>query len=84
MCVHLDDLRSPEENALNFHVAIGTKLSELFYPGSEGIALHQRLEKCMAAAVAQIPDSSDNRGYKEDILNTLRRVVDCNNHIGCS
>ena len=76
-CVHLDDLRSPEENALNFHIALGTQLSELFYPGREGIALHRRLEKCMAAAVAQLPEASDEHGSKEDMLNTLRAVVDC-------
>ena len=77
MCVHLDDLRAPEQNALNFYVAVGTPLSELFYPGREGVVLHRRLESCLAATVAQLPDSLENYkdGSRENLLSSLREAV---------
>ena len=71
LCVHLDDLRSPEANTLTFMAAIHHPLSELFYPGCKGIALHGRLRNCIQAAVSQIPEALDQPNRKIELLNTL-------------
>ena len=71
LCVHLDDLRSPEANALTFMAAVQHPLSELFHPGFGSIALHQRLRNCVQAAVSQIPEAQDQQSRKVELLNTL-------------
>ena len=71
LCVHLDDLRSPEANALTFMAAVQLPLSELFYPGCRSIALHQRLRNCIQAAVSEIPEALDQPSRKVQLLNTL-------------
>ena len=71
LCVHLDDLRSPEANALTFMAAVQNPLSELFYPGCRSIALHQRLRNCVQAAVSQIPEELDQPSRKVELLNIL-------------
>ena len=71
LCVHLDDLRSPEANALTFMAAVQLPLSELFYPGYGSIALHQRLRNCVQAAVSDIPEALDQPSRKVELLNTL-------------
>ena len=71
MCVHLDDLRSPEANALTFMAAVQHPISELFYPGCRSIALHQRLRNCIQAAVSEIPEPLDQPSRKVELLNTL-------------
>ena len=71
LCVHLDDLRSPEANALTFMAAVQNPLSELFYPGCGRIALHQRLRNCVQAAVSQLPEALDQPSRKVELLNML-------------
>ena len=75
LCVHLDDLRSPEANALTFMAAIHHPLSELFYPGCGDIALHQRLKNCVQAAVSEIPEARDQPSRKVKLLNTLLTAI---------
>ena len=75
MCVHLDDLRSPEANALTFMAAVQHPLSELFYPGCGSIALHQRLRICVQAAVSQIPEARDQPSRKVKLLDTLLTAI---------
>ena len=75
LCVHLDDLRSPEANALTFMAAIHHPLSELFYPGCGDIALHQRLRNCVQAAVSEIPEARDQPSRKVKLLNTLLTAI---------
>ena len=70
LCVHLDDLRSSDESALSFLVAINAPLSDLFYPGCQGVSLHRRLIPCIQAAVANVPDYP-SQFSKEEVLNTL-------------
>ena len=71
LCVHLDDLRSPEANALTFMAAVQHPISELFYPGCRGIALHQRLRNCIQASVSQIPEALQQPSRKVQLLDTL-------------
>ncbi len=75
LCVHLDYLRSPEANALTFMAAVQHPISELFYPGCSGIALHQRLRNCIQAAVSQIPEALDKPSRKVQLLNTLLGAI---------
>ena len=75
LCVHLDDLRSPEANALTFMAAVQHPLSELFYPGYRSIALHQRLRNCIQAAVSDIPEALDQPSRKVELLNTLLDAI---------
>ena len=75
LCVHLDDLRSPEANALTFMAAVQHPLSELFYPGCGSIALHQRLRICVQAAVSQIPEARDQPSRKVKLLDTLLTAI---------
>ena len=75
LCVHLDDLRSPEANALTFMAAVQHPISELFYPGCRGIALHQRLRNCIQAAVSQIPEALQQPSRKVKLLNTLLGAI---------
>ena len=75
LCVHLDDLRSPEANALTFMAAIHHPLSELFYPGCKGIALHRRLRNCIQAAVSQIPEALDQPSHKVELLKMLLAAI---------
>ena len=75
LCVHLDDLRSPEATALTFMAAVKFPLSKL-YTGVGGIALHKRLQGCLQAAIAQIPDSqTQDRGHKTEVLRTMHKAV---------
>ena len=75
LCVHLDDLRSPEATALTFMAAVKFPLSKL-YSGLGGIALHRRLQGCLQAAIAQIPEvQTQDRGRKTDVLKTMHKAV---------
>ena len=75
LCVHLDDLRSPEATALTFMAAVKFPLSKL-YSGLGRIALHRRLQGCLQAAIAQIPEvQTQDRGRKTDVLKTMHKAV---------
>ena len=75
LCVHLDDLRSPEANALTFMAAVQHPISKLFYPGCSVIALHQRLRNCIQAAVSQIPEALRQPSRKVQLLDTLLGAI---------
>ena len=76
LCVHLDDLRSPEATALTFMAAVKFPFSKLF-TGLGGIALHKRLQGCLQAAIAQIPEVvTQERGHKTDVLKTMLKFVE--------
>ena len=74
LCVHLDDLRTPEATALTFMAAVNFPLSELF-SDLNAIALNRRLQSCLQAAIAQIPEVTESRSHKAEVLHTLLQAI---------
>ena len=76
LCIHLDDLRSPEDSQLGFISAVKTPLSQLVYPGCGPIAIHTRLRFCIQGALAQIPEDQDHASNRKlNLLQTLLELI---------
>ena len=75
LCVHLDDLRFPEATALTFMAAVTFPLSKLF-SGLGRIALYKRLQGCLQAAIAQIPEvQTQDRSHKTEVLKIMHKAL---------
>jgi hypothetical protein len=75
-CVHLDDLKPSDDNALNFYIAMNAPLSKLFHPDFNGVFLHKQLVPCIQAAIAnmsQNPDQSSKVKVLQIFLDALSR-----------
>ena len=68
-------MRAPDKTALQFHSAVNTPLSELFYPGVGSVCLHKRLNKCIQSAVSDIQETTGCKSRKNKLLNLLLNIV---------
>ena len=75
LSLHIDDLRTPDKTALQFHSAVNTPLSELFYPGVGSVCLHKRLNRCIQSAVSDIQEITGCKSRKNKLLNLLLNIV---------
>ena len=73
--VDQEPMMTLEANALTFMAAVHHPLSELFYPGCRGIALHQRVRNCIQAAVSEIPEAPAQPSRKVELLKTLLAAI---------